>query len=105
MLLRQIWDRDEDQNKVGSTGAQVKQMVKVRTLVGGELKEPKLGPRGPLWWPQTTTKVVVSDGGLCSRGDYFPCRCVPRVLRSTKINHKNINTMEITSTVGRLNTQ
>ena len=60
-VLGQKWDNLRVQFQVGSRGSQVKQVVNYHSLVGGGLGEPKLRPRGPLWWAVATTKVVVVE--------------------------------------------
>ena len=52
MRLRQFWDKLKGPSKVGSTDLGVKQMGQNYSLVGGGLGEPKLRPRGSLWWSQ-----------------------------------------------------
>ena len=69
------------------------------------LGKPKSGVWDPLGWPQTTTKVVVVRWDTDEQGRWLPCRCVPRVKRSTQKIHKNMKSMEITSSTDRLITQ
>ena len=68
---------------MGPRGPRVKLMVKWGSQVGGGLGEPKTLVWGPLWWPQTTTKVVVVTvvSDVQSRG--LPCSPLLRVVGPT----------------------
>ena len=58
---------------MGPRGLKVKPMVKMERGVGGGLKGPRSGPVEPLWWPETTTKVVVMVVRSAAQGNTLPC--------------------------------
>jgi hypothetical protein len=78
---------------VGSTEAQVKQEVNLRSMVGGGLENTKVMVWGPLWWSQNTTKVVVVSDWPAAQGKGSSLQVTWEVWWGPHKNHKIIKTM------------